>query len=237
MSTPAAGGSRIRPLGAHALLLFAALLACHGAAHPGPLHNRDLHGPADVAHYIRMLESPRRLQYLRPDLVVETLAPAPDAVVADLGSGPGVFALRLARACPRGVVYAVDVEPRQLDALRARMSEQSIHNIVPVLASYDDPHLPLRRMDLILIANTYHHLTDRVAYLSRLRDVLRSGGRLAILEYRPGDLPVGPPPERKLREGVREAELSEAGWERVRSFDTHPYHEFEIWRVAPPSRR
>src|SRR6185436_12508274 len=73
-----------------------------------PAANRDPHGNKDVAAYIATLESEGRVGEMRPDFVVEKLALAPDAVVADIGCGPGVFALRFARACPRGVVYAVD---------------------------------------------------------------------------------------------------------------------------------
>jgi len=77
-------------------------------------------------------------------------------------------------------------------------------------------------------------LRDRVAYFRRLKDALTPGGRLAILEYRPGTLPVGPPADHKLAAGVREAELTEAGYALVERFDTHAYHDFEIWRARHP---
>ena len=216
-----------------AALLAAAVLACQSSSPGLEAHNRDRHGPPDVERYIEMLEREERVRYLQPDVVIEALRLPRDAIVADLGSGPGVFALRLARACPTGVVYAVDVEPRQLDALRARMTEEGIGNIVPVLASYDDPHLPPGRVDLILISDTYHHLSDRVEYMRRLLRYLAPGGRLAILEFKPGDLPVGPPAHHKLPEGQRQKELQEAGWERELRLDAHRYHEFEIWHRAP----
>jgi hypothetical protein len=63
-----------------------------------------------------------------------------------------------------------------------------------------------------------------------LKSVLKPGGRVVLLEYKPGQLPVGPPPEHKLQPGVLEKELADAGYEKVESFDTHPYHDFEIWR-------
>jgi SAM-dependent methyltransferase len=217
---------------AGAALLLAAALACQSSPAEPRAHNRDRHGPPDVERYIEMLEREDRIRLLRPDRVIEALRLPPDAIVADIGSGPGVFALRLARACPRGVIYAVDVEPLQLDALRARMAEQRVGNVVPVLASYDDPHLPPGRIDLMLIADTYHHLSNRVEYLRRLRRYLAPGGRLAILEYKPGELPVGPPAHHKLPEGQRQRELHAAGWERALRLDAHTYHEFEIWHPA-----
>jgi len=191
--------------------------------------NRDAHGPSDIDSYIQNLLSAERVAELRPDDVVAALMLAENALVADLGSGPGVFTIPLARQVSRGVVYAVDVEPRQLDALRDRLADAELNNIVPVLASYSTPHLPPSHLDLILVVDTYHHLEDRVAYFRRLRAMLRPGGRLAILEYKPGELPMGPPVERKLPEGRRSEELQAAGYSMLRSFDMHEYHDFEVW--------
>lgn len=206
-------------------LASAALVGC-----TAPLENRDRHGPADVSSYIARLVEEERIRELDPQGVVAALALPPDAVVADIGCGPGVFTIPLALACPEGVVYGVDVEPRQLDALRARLADESIDNVVPVLAAHVDPHLPPARVDLILIADTFHHLDERPVYLRQLRADLAPAGRLALLEYKPGELPVGPPPGRKVPREIRHAELTEAGWTLDRTFDTHRWHDFELWR-------
>lgn len=194
--------------------------------------HRDRHGPPSLERYIQVLVSDQRVAELRVDETISCLALAPDAVVADIGCGPGVFALPLARACPSGVIYGADVEPGQLDALRARMKEAGLTNIVPVLASHHDPHLPPGRVDLILISDTWHHIEDRDHYLRRLAAVLAPGGRLAFVEYKPGDLPFGPPAEHKLAAGQREQELKAAGWELLESFDLHTWHDFEIWQLV-----
>lgn len=200
------------------------------APEPASEPNRDRHGPPDVGRYIEGLQSEERVRELDPEGVIRALELAEDAVVVDLGVGPGVFALPLARHLVDGVVYAVDVEPRQLDVLRARLRAGGIHNVVPILASHDDPHLPPDAADWIFIVDTYHHLEDRVAYLDRLRAALSAGGRLAILEYKPGDLPVGPPAAHKIPREQRHAELQAAGYGLVEAFDLHLHHDFEVWR-------
>jgi SAM-dependent methyltransferase len=192
--------------------------------------NRDRHGPADVERYIRGLQREERVRELDPEDVIRTLALAPTAIAADLGVGPGVLTLPLARHLSQGLVYAVDVEPRQLDALRERLRAGGIDNVVPVLASYSDPHLPPAGIDWIFVVDTYHHLEQRVAYLRGLRGDLAEGGRLVILEYKPGELPVGPPAGHKLSHETRFAELREAGFELVEGYDTRTYHDFEVWR-------
>lgn len=211
---------------------FALLLLAGACAAPVEHGNRDRHGPADVDDYIERLESPARLAELQPERVIELLRVAPDAWVADIGCGPGVFALPFARAASQGLVFAADVEPRQLDRLRERVAAEGLRNVVPVLASYDTPHLPEGRFDLVFIGDTYHHFSERVTYVRAIARLLEPGGRLAILEYKPGPLPSGPPPEHKLAAGELEAELTQAGWQLEARFDTHELHDFQVWVPA-----
>ena len=199
-----------------------------------PATNRDVHGNPDLPKYIALLQSEARVADLDVPKVLATLALPEDAVIGDLGCGPGVFALAFAKACPAGVIYASDIEPAQLDEVRAKIHAQAVHNVVPVLASSDDPHFPPASLDLVFIADTYHHLDERIAYMRQLERVLKPGGRIAILEYKPGQLPVGPPPGHKLAAGVMEKELIEAGYVRSQSFTTHPWHDFELWRPVHP---
>jgi SAM-dependent methyltransferase len=206
--------------------------ACESGPKPQTVVNRDPHGEPDVTRYIARLQSPERLEELQIDRVLETLAPKSDAMIGDLGCGPGLFALAFANACPRGVIFASDVEPAQLDRVRDHIARTSLANIVPVLASPENPHFPPGRLDLVFIADTYHHIEARVEYMRRLQSVLKPDGRLALLEYKAGALPLGPPPEHKLAAGVLEGELTEAGWVLVQRYDTHPYHDFEVWRPA-----
>jgi SAM-dependent methyltransferase len=218
-----------------ATLCLAFALACGSTrARPDPVRpsNRDPHGGPDVHAYIDRLQSPDRLEDLQVDRVIQTIAPAPDATIGDLGCGPGIFVLGFANACVRGVVYASDIEPAQLDRVREHIAATGLRNIVPVLASPDDPHFPPGRLDVVFVSDTYHHLENRVEYMRELRSVFRPGGRLVLLEYKPGPLPVGPPPAEKLAHGELERELVEAGYVRVERYETHPYHDFEVWRVV-----
>ncbi len=221
-------------LGVAALLVLGSFaLSCATSAHDHvPGVNRDLHGPPDIEKYIASLRDEARVHELRPAEVVKRLGLAPGTFIADLGCGPGVFTIPLARSVRSGVVFGVDVEPSQLDALRRRLDEEQLDNIVPVLASYSDPHLPPGRIDLCLVADTYHHIEDRPQYFARLRKDLTPGGRLALIEYKDGDLPVGPPPSRKVEKRVRHEELAAAGWELTDVFTFHTWHDFEVWSAS-----
>jgi SAM-dependent methyltransferase len=190
--------------------------------------NRDPLGPADVEHYIEALASPERVAALKPERVIDALSLRDDAAVADLGAGPGVFTIPLAKHLRHGVVYAVDVEPRQLDTLRAKLVAQHIDNVVPVLASSSNPHLPPAQIDVVLLVDTYYHLPNRVAYFTALRHALAPDGRLAVLQHKI-DAPGGSVGSADEPLSQMHEELESAGYALLSKFDFHPYHDFEIW--------
>jgi predicted methyltransferase len=126
-----------------------------------------------------------RDRWQQPERVVRALAVRPGSRVADLGAGGGYFTFRLADAVgPEGVVYAVDVDPGMVGWVRDRAAREERRNVEAILAAPDDPRLPPGGVDLVFTSNTYHHIADRTAYFARVRDVLRPGGRLAVIEYR-----------------------------------------------------
>jgi SAM-dependent methyltransferase len=199
----------------------------------GPHDATSHHSFADVEQWRAVFDDPKRDAWQRPDEVVRALALWPGACVADLGAGTGYFERHLAHGVgPTGTVLAVDTEPNLVTYLRARAEKEGTRNVVPILASPDNPRLPARTVDVILIVDTYHHLDDRLSYLRRLRTALRAGGgRVVVVDWQKWDLPVGPPPDHKLaREQVLD-EMQAAGWvlsdERA---DLLPYQYFLVFR-------
>jgi arsenite methyltransferase len=121
----------------------------------------------------------------RPDQILETLALRPGQTIADIGAGGGYFSLRFAEAVGyEGKVYAVDTDEESLDFLTNKAEERALDNIETVLVTEDSLPLPERSLDLVFMRNAYHHLKDRVQYLTRLACLLKPCGRVAIVEYR-----------------------------------------------------
>src|SRR5262245_2075397 len=55
---------------------------------------------------------------------------APGAAVADIGAGGGFLTVRLAAAVGAGGrVYAIDIDPKVLDELRARVATERLANV------------------------------------------------------------------------------------------------------------
>lgn len=169
--------------------------------HGRPAHERHgAHGnPDDLDAYIARLTGPERDAWQRPDEVLAALGVEPGQTVADIGAGPGYFTLRLARAVgPQGRVYAVEVVPELLGVLRERLDHAAVSNVLPLLAREHDALLPPGSCDRILVADTFHHFPDGVAYLRHLSAALRRGGVLANVDFHRRETPVGPPLEHRV---------------------------------------
>lgn len=194
------------------------------ADHPHPAHTHDgsPHRFEDAARWSKVFDDPERDAWQRPDDVVRELGLSADDVVADLGAGTGYFTLRLARAVPKGRVVAIDLEQSMLDWIGKRAEQQGVSNVETRLATEGDPRLPTG-VDLVLIVDTYHHLTDRVAYFQRVREPLDDDGRVVIVDFKMGKLPVGPPDNHKIPRHAIVREMKDAGYALCREWDGLPY--------------
>ena len=152
------------------------------------------------------LERPERLEEEEPDTALDVLKIAKGSTVADVGAGSGYMTLRLAsRVGPEGKVYANDIQPQMLQILQRRVDRAQVTNVVLVQGALDDPKLPAAAMDLELMVDVYHELSEPQKMLRGLRASLKPDGRLALLEYRKEDPSIPIKPDHKM--SVQEAKV------------------------------
>lgn len=193
---------------ASAALLFVLACALAPAAAQTPhSHQHGFHGAENWAH---VFDDPKRDATQKPHQVIQALALKPDAIVADIGSGTGYFAVRLAHFVPQGRVYGADIEPDMVKHLAERAKREKLDNLVAIAAAPDDARLP-EKVDLALLVNVYHHIADRAPYLKKLKASMKPGGRIAIIDFRM-DSPAGPPKSARLAPQKIRDELAGAGF-------------------------
>ncbi|HEV3056869.1 MAG TPA: class I SAM-dependent methyltransferase [Vicinamibacterales bacterium] len=152
------------------------------------------------------LERAERIEEEAPDEAIRVLQIPKGAAVADIGAGSGYMTVRLsAQVGPAGRVYANDVQPQMIEMLRRRLESSRISNVTLVQGEIDDPHLPASSVDLELMVDVYHELSRPQQMLRRLREALKPGGRLVLLEYRKEDPSIPIRPEHKM--SVRDARM------------------------------
>lgn len=181
-------------------LLFGALLcslSCAGAdVHPVTKRRiAQVMGPGGAEWLVR----PERQEEERPDQALDALRIEKGLTVADIGAGVGYFTWRLSeRVGANGVVYGEDIQQSMLDQLRRNMKDRHIANVRPVLGAIDDPRLPKDSLDLVLLVDVYHEFSEPVKMVDHIREALKPGGRLVLLEYRAEDPNVPIRPEHKM---------------------------------------
>jgi ubiquinone/menaquinone biosynthesis C-methylase UbiE len=150
----------------------------------GMVHGQRASKPA--ADWIARLERPERVAGLKIDYILSKLNLKPGQTVVDIGAGPGVLSLPIARAvAPGGKVYAVEIDQGFLDHIAMRMREQHVDNITPVLGKFTDPALPAKDVDVALFHDVLHHIEDRAGYIKALAPYLKPGGRIAVIDLPP----------------------------------------------------
>ncbi len=190
--------------------------------------------PADLAAFVRRQMDPARARWQKPGAVVRALGLRHGQVVADIGTGPGYFIPRLARAVGRsGHVYAVDPEPAVLEVLCRNLARARVSNVTPVLARADDPMLPAGRCDLALIIDSYHHFPDGPALLRRVARALGRGGRIVNIDFDRRETPVGPPVEHRIAREEFLRDARRAGLALVAEHCFLPYQYFLVLGLRP----
>jgi SAM-dependent methyltransferase len=185
------------------------------------------HSFTDAEAWADRFENPERDSWQKPDSVVSVLVTRDDLVVVDIGSATGYFPVRFARACPRGRVIGADIEEEMVWYLNDRSRREGLSNLISILAAPDDPHLPLE-VDLVFLCDTYHHINDRIDYFTRLKEQLRPGGRVAVVDFRPSS-PRGP--RHKLEPEAVQSELEAAGYTLTGNYDFLPDQYFLVFET------
>jgi tRNA A58 N-methylase Trm61 len=178
------------------------------------------------------LERHEREQEEDPDMAISALKIAKGASVADIGAGSGYMTMKLSvRVGPEGKVYANDIQPQMLQMLAGRLASRKITNVVLVQGTLDDPKLPDASVDLAMMVDVYHELSQPQAILRHVRAALKLGGRLVLLEYRKEDPTIPIKLEHKMTVAEAKMEVEAEGFTLAKVDEVLPRQHILIFTV------
>jgi len=152
-------------------------------------------------------------------------------VVGEAGAGDGYFTLPMARrAGAAGAVYANDISRRALDQLKSNARRERLDNLHIVEGDTDDPRFPRRDLELVVIVHAFHDFSQPVEWLRNVKQYLRPGATLAIIDRDPSQGAEGHfwPRERIL------GYAADAGFEPVKVVDVVSRHLIIVIRPVEP---
>ncbi len=182
------------------------------------------------------LERSDRENEEHPEAALDALDLKKGMVVADVGAGTGYFSIRMARRVgATGRVYANDIQPEMLSRLQDRLDAEHLSNVETVLGTQSDPKLPAGKLDLILMVDVYHELSQPQRMLGEMRKALKADGRLVLIEYRKEDPTIPIRPEHKMSVVEVKTEVEAEGYKLVEVLRALPRQSIFVFRKRLPS--
>ncbi|HEY7482682.1 MAG TPA: methyltransferase domain-containing protein [Gemmatimonadales bacterium] len=146
--------------------------------------------------------------------------------VADIGAGHGELTVALAREVgPSGRVYATEIDQDRLRDVRQAADAARLENVSVIEAHATRTNLPDQCCDALVLRKVYHHFDRPELMNASLRQSLKPGGLLAIIDFQPDGKESADPVNRDTGDhhGVTSEtvvrELTRAGFEEVTTED------------------
>ncbi len=163
---------------------------------------------------LSIFEEQGRDEKLQINRVMDILHISRGKTVADIGAGGGWFTVRAARRVGEaGHVYAEDINPAAVKAIGQRAVKESLSEVRAIEGAPDDPKLPARSMDAVLLLKVYHEIAHPIPFMQRLRLSLAPDARVGIIDRNGNGTDHG------LKQSVLEHEMSDAGYREIEHYD------------------
>jgi predicted methyltransferase len=167
-----------------------------------------------------LFNNPERESWEKSSLILKQMPLKPGDTVVDVGSGAGYFTFKFSDLVgPGGKVYAMDTKKPHVDYIESLVKKWGTTNVVPVLSTADSLRLDADgTADLVFMCSLYHIVyavssaDEREGMLKGIRQVLKPGGKLVIVDNGPVEEQQLPYHGPYIRKELIEAQLAAYGF-------------------------
>ena len=139
---------------------------------------------ADAERAAQWFEIAGRAVYDKRFELVDAIGLRPGMAVADIGAGSGLFSRLIAeRVGPTGSVYAVEISPTLVKHIAETAKAQKLMNVRAILGDPKSPRLADQSVDIVFIADSYHHFEFPRDMLREIKKALKPDGLLMIVDF------------------------------------------------------
>jgi len=136
------------------------------------------------------------VKFADPEGVVDKIEIASGSIVADFGCASGYFSLPVAKKIgEEGVVYALDILPQNLETVNSKAKTASLTNIITKKVNLEKENgsgLPDDSCDWVIMKCILFQNKNKSAILTEAKRVLKSGGKVLLIEWNMSDSSIGP---------------------------------------------
>jgi ubiquinone/menaquinone biosynthesis C-methylase UbiE len=136
-------------------------------------------------------------KFLDPEKALFAAGLSAGQTFVDFGSGSGFYTLAAGKIVgEQGVVHSIDILESALDHISAEARLKNIRNIKPLVCDLEKKDacssIPAGSADLVLFANITHQIKNRKGLFAEAYRLLKSGGKLLVIEWNDQPGPIGP---------------------------------------------
>lgn len=169
------------------------------------------------------LERQEREREERTSLLLKNMDIQENDVIADIGAGSGYHVFQMAPRASSGKVYAVDIQPQMLAAIKLKMNQEKVTNIELIKGEVQSVNLPESRIDKVLMVDVYHEFDHPFEMMMSIRASLKPEGKVYLIEYRKEDRSVPIKEIHKMTEAQAVKEMEAAGFRLEENIDNLPW--------------
>ena len=128
---------------------------------------------------------------------------------------------------PKGRVYAVDILKSVLESIEGRTRAEQLTNITTIWGDCERKggvKISPASLDLVSMVNFSVLTHPNSAALSEASRLLKSDGKLLVVDWKPGDEAFGPPSGKRLDQAHIQPIIEQAGFRLLKTFTAGPYH-------------
>lgn len=168
------------------------------------------------------------MNFIHPEKITPLLQISEGMKIADLGCGAGFFTVLLAKAVgENGEVFAADVQKSSLESVQIKAQAENIFNIKTIWANleiYGATKIAGDSLDMVLISDVLFQSQKKGAIIKEGWRILSPSGKLAIIDWQPEALDIGPKGGYRLAKNDMVKIAEEAGFKLDSEFDAGDYH-------------
>jgi ubiquinone/menaquinone biosynthesis C-methylase UbiE len=141
------------------------------------------------------VELNQRNRFLDPEQILAHAGIERGETVADFGCGNGFYPVAAAKIVGQtGQVYAVDVKNDSLEATQSAAKHEGCKNVVTVHHDMEQPGVPIpvNSCDAVILAGILHLAALQGNVMRETYRVLKTGGKVIVVEWKKESLPFGP---------------------------------------------
>ncbi len=168
-------------------------------------------------------------KFVDPEKVLFAAGLSAGQSLADFGAGSGFYTFAAGKIVgDQGSVIAIDVVESTLEHVAAEARLKGLRNIRTLRADLEQENslasIPTGSIDMVVFANILHQIKNSKPVMASAYRLLKTGGKLVLIEWNQSPSPIGPTASERLMEADVSRMAGEVNLKPAGSFSTDAYH-------------